>query len=155
MDVDRPPPSPRGRRSAPEDVRPWTPWQILAASVVLGAGACGAVAGFNFVRLGKRQYLIPSVVGAVLFVVVAGLAMFLVPDELARPVGFLANLAVGLEFMLVQKPFFDGWKAGNWRPKPGDQYRPNGLGKMLLIGLVSLGIEVGGIALLATLGGIW
>ena len=81
--------------------------------------------------------------------------MFLVPGELARPVGFLANLAVGLEFMLVQKPFFDGWKAGNWRPKPGDQYRPNGLGKMLLIGLVSLGIEVGGIALLATLGGIW
>ena len=81
--------------------------------------------------------------------------MFLVPDELARPVGFLANLAIGLGFMLVQKPFFDGWKAGNWRPKPGDQYRPNGLGKMLLIGLVSLGIEVGGIALLATLGGIW
>ena len=117
MDVDRPPPSRRGRRSAPEDVRPWTPWQILAASVVLGAGACGAVAGFNFVRLGKRQYLLPSVaVGAVLFVVVAGLAMFLVPGELARPVGFLANLAVGLEFMLVQKPFFDGWKAGNWRP---------------------------------------
>jgi hypothetical protein len=132
------------------------PWQVLAASVVLGAGACGAVAGFNFVRLGKRQYLAPSVlIGAALFVAVAGLAIFLVPDEFGRPVGPLANLAVGLGFMLAQKPFFDGWKAGNWRPKPGDKYRPNGLGQLLLIGLVSLGIEVGVIAFFATLGGIW
>ena len=62
--------------------------------------------------------MIPSViVGMVLFVAVAGLATFLVPDDLARPAGLLANLAIGLAFMLVQKPFFEGWKAANWRPR--------------------------------------
>src|SRR5262245_51156546 len=78
MDVDRSPPPGR----APEDVRPWTPWQVAAVSVAFGAGACGAAAGLNFVRLGERQYLIPSVVaGSVLFFVVAALALFVVPDE--------------------------------------------------------------------------
>src|SRR5262249_36514651 len=70
--VDRWDPSGEGR--GPQDVRPWTPWQLVGASVVFGPAACGAVAGLNFARLGKRQYLIPSiVVGAVLFLVVAWL----------------------------------------------------------------------------------
>jgi hypothetical protein len=155
MDVERSRPPGRGR--APQDVRPWTPWQIAAVSVVFGIGACGAVAGLNFARLGKRQYLIPSVVvGAVLFVVAAALTTFLVPGEAARPVDLLAvdllaQLAVGFWFLLVQKPFFEVWKAVNWSPKPEDRYRPNGLGQLLLVGLVSLGIEIGFVALLACL----
>jgi hypothetical protein len=84
---------------------------------VFGVGACGTVAGLNFARLGRRQYLIPSVVvGAVLFVALAGLTMFLIPDEAARPVGLLANLAVGFGFMLAQKPFFEAWQACSRRP---------------------------------------
>ncbi len=154
MDVDRSDPPGEGRGRAPQDVRPWTPWQLVAASVVFGAGACGAVAGLNFARLGKRRYLIPSVVvGAVLFVVVAGLTIFLVPDEAVRPVGLLANLAIGFGFMLVQKPFFEDWEAVNWSPKPGDPYRPNGLGQLLLVSFVSLGLEIGVIVLLLSLGG--
>jgi hypothetical protein len=156
MDVDRSDLPGEGRGRAPQDVRPWTPWQLVAASVVFGAGACGAVAGLNFARLGKRQYLIPSVVvGAVLFVVVAWLALFLVPDEAVRPVGLLANLAIGFGFMLVQKPFFEAWKAVNWSPKPGDPYRPNGLGQLWLVSLVSLGLEIGVVVLLLSLGGTW
>jgi hypothetical protein len=57
--------------------------------------------------------------------------------------------------MLVEKPFFDVWKASNWSPKPGDPYRPNGLGQLLLACFVSLGLEIGGIVLLLWLGGTW
>ena len=154
MEVDRSGP-PQGERAA-EGVRPWTPWQVAAASVLFGAGACGAVAGLNFVRLGKRRYLIPCVVaGSALFAAVAGLAMFLVRGEAARLVGLLANFVVGLGFLLVQKPFFEAWKAENWGPEAWERYRPNGLGQVLLVCLVSLGIEVGVIALLASLGGSW
>ena len=152
--MDRSGPPGEGREQAPQDVRPWTPWQLVGASVVFGAGACGAVAGLNFARLGKRWYLIPSIiVGAVLFVVVAWLVLFLVPDEAARPVGLLANLAIGFGFMLAQKPFFEDWKAVNWSPKPGDSYRPNGLGQFWLVSFVSLGLEIGVGILLLSLGG--
>ena len=154
MDLDRSGSPGEGRGRAPQDVRPWTPWQIVGASVVFGPGACGAVAGWNFARLGKRQYLIPSVVvGAVLFVVVAWIALFLVPDDTARPVALLAHLAIGFGFMLAQDPFFEDWKAANWSPKPGDQYRPNGLGQLWLVSLASLGLEIGVILLLLSLGG--
>src|SRR5262249_45449560 len=118
MDLDwsRPPGGGGGR--APKDVRPWTPWQIAVTSVVFGVGACGAVAGLNYARLGMRQWRIPCVVlGAVLFVVGAGLTTFLVPNEAARLVGLVANLTVGVGFMLAQKPFFEAWKAANWSPK--------------------------------------
>src|SRR5262249_21918260 len=97
MDVDRSRPQGRGR--APAEVRRWTPWQIFATSIVFGPGACGAVAGFNFARLGKRQYLIPCVVaGSVLFVVGAALLIWVVPDEAGRLAGLLANLAIGVAF---------------------------------------------------------
>jgi WD40 repeat protein len=149
-DAGRPPG--RGTGREPQDVRPWTPWQIAAVSVLFGAGAGALAAGLNFVRLGKRQYLIPSVVvGSVLFVAVAAAVLFLVPDESARLVGLVANSAIGFGFVLVQKPYFDGWKAGNWRPKPGDRYRPNGLGQLVLASLLGLGLEIGVIALLITL----
>jgi len=123
---------------------------------VFGAAACGAVAGFNLARLGKRQYLIPSVIaGAALFIALAGLAVFVLPDHLSAAACLLANFAVGLGFLLVQKPYFDGWKAANWRPRSGERYRPNGLVQLLLVGCVSLGLEVGVSALIAVLGGIW
>ena len=147
------PPSPgRDTRQAPQDVRPWTPWQIAAVSVLLGVGVCGLVAGLNFIRLGKRQYLIPSiVVGSVLFIAIAAVVLFLVPDEAARIVGLLASSAAGFGFMLVQKPYFEAWKVVNWTPRPGDRYRPNGLGQLALASLLGLGLEIGVIALLVTL----
>jgi hypothetical protein len=152
MDGDRPPPSRRAQRSAPEDVRPWTPWQIAATSFLFGAGACGAAAGLNFVRLGKRQYLVPSVLaGLVVFVAAAALAMFLVPDEAVRLAGLLVNSAAGFGFALVQKPFFEGWRAANWRPKLGDRYKPNGLGQLVLVSLAGLAIEIVVVGLFATL----
>jgi hypothetical protein len=154
MDVDRSRPPGPGR--APEDVRPWTPWQVAAASVLFGAVVGGAVAGFNFARLGKRQYLIPSVVaGPVLLVVAAALLVFLVPDEGAGPSGLLANLGIGVGFLLVQKPFFDAWKAENWRPSPGERYRPNGLGQLLVVSLVSLGLEFGVLMTLGIVAASW
>ena len=135
-----------------EDARPWTPWQILAASLVFGTGAGGAVAGFNFARLGKRQFLVHSVVaGWALFIIAAALVIFVVPDELARPVGLLANLAAGFALMLAQQPFFEIWKAVNWNPNPIVRYRPNGRIRLLAICIASLGIEFGVISLLAFL----
>jgi hypothetical protein len=150
MDVDRTRPPARKPARIPEEVRPWTPWQILAASIVFGAGAGGAVSGFNFARLGKRQYLIPFIVaGWVLLVVAAALVMFVVPHDAARSVGLLANVAAGLGFMLAQQPFFDIWKAVNWSPHAQARYRPNGRSQLLLLCLGSLGIEIGVIGLIA------
>jgi hypothetical protein len=152
MDVERSRPPGRKRESVREVARPWTPWQILAASVVFGAGAGGAVAGFNFLRLGMRLCLIPAIVaGWAAFAVAVALVMFVVPDEPARFVCFLANLAAGFGFMVVQMPFFDVWKAMNWNPNPNIHYRPNGRIQLLLICLVSLGIEIGVIRLMAFL----
>jgi len=152
MDVDRTRPPARKPARIPVEVRPWTPWQVLAASIVFGAGAGGAVAGLNFARLGKRQYLIPSfVAGWAVFGVAAALVTFVVLDETARPVGLLASLAAGLALMLAQQPFFDIWKAVNWSPNPNVRYRPNGRGLLLLICVVSLGIEFGVIWLLGFL----
>jgi hypothetical protein len=156
LDVERTRPPGQGRGPTSGHDRPWTPWQIVGASLLFGVGAGGAVAGFNFARLGKWQYRAPCVLaGAVAFVLAAGAVIFLVPGEAVRLVGLLANLAGGVGFMLVQKPFFDAWKAGNWRPNLGDRYRPNGLGQLLVVCLVSLAAEIGVVGLLAFLGGIW
>lgn len=145
-----------GLAKVAKDVRPWTPWQIIASAFTFWPGACGAVVGFNFVRLGKRQYLIPSlIVGWILFVLVAVLALVVVPGEVGRLVALLANLTIGIGFMLVQKPYFDHWRTVNWSPKPEDPYRPNGIGLLFLICLVSLGFEIGIIVLLSVLGGTW
>jgi hypothetical protein len=152
MDVERSRPPGRKRERVKEDARPWTPWQILAASLVFGAGTGGAVAGLNFARLGKRQYLIPSfVAGWAVFGLAAALVTFVVLDDAARPVGLLASLAAGLALMLAQQPFFEIWKAVNWSPNPNVYYRPNGRGLLLLICVVSLGIEFGVIWLLGFL----
>src|SRR5262249_44851320 len=96
---------------------------------------------------------IPSVLaGAALFAAVAGLAMFLVPDEAARPAGFLANLVIGLGFALAQKPYFEGWKTAHWRPEPGERYRPNGPGQLVLVGILGLSLEVAAVLVLVALG---
>jgi hypothetical protein len=150
MDVERSRPPGRKRERVREVARPWTPWQILAASLLFGAGAGGAVAGFNFARLGNRQYLIPSIVaGWAVFVVGVALVVFTVPDDAARTVFFVANVAAGIGFMVAQQPFFDVWKAVNWSPSPNARYRPNGSVRLLLVCVVSLGMEIGVIKLLA------
>jgi hypothetical protein len=152
MDVERSRQPGRTRERVRDDARPWTPWQILAASLVFGAGAAGAAAGFNFARLGKRQYLIPSALaGWATFLLAAALVNFAVPDVAARQLCLLANLTVGFGFMLAQQPFFNIWKAVNWSPNPHARYRPNGRGQLLLVCLVSLGLEIGVFRLLAFL----
>lgn len=152
MDVDRTRAPARKPARIPEGDCPWTPGQIFAAALVFGAGAGGAAAGFNFARLGKRQYLIPCIViGWAVLVVAAALVIFAVPDDAARPVALLANFAAGLGFMLVQQPYFDIWKAVNWSPYALTRYRPNGRGQLLLLCLGSLCIEIGMIGLMAFL----
>jgi len=43
--------------------------------------------------------------------------------------------------MLAQKPTFDRWKRQHW---PAEQrYKPNQLGKLLLVGLGCLAVQVG------------
>jgi hypothetical protein len=85
----------------------------------------------NFARLGKRHYLLPSMlIGSVLFLVGAWVVLFVVPDEAARLVAPLINVGVGLGFILAQKPFFDAWKARCWGPvkawKSAVRFRPGG-----------------------------
>jgi hypothetical protein len=43
MDVERSRQPGRTRERVKEDARPWTPWQIFAAALVIGAGAGSAV----------------------------------------------------------------------------------------------------------------
>src|SRR5262245_45095649 len=144
MDVDRTrPPGRRGRGRSPREECPWTPWQVAASGILFGVGAGGAVAGFNFLRLGKPRYLIPCIIGgAVLFIAAALTIAFAVPAEFVRLAAILANFGAGLGFMLVQMPHFHEWRAKTGRLKSEEPYRPNGLGRLLLVGLVSLGIEI-------------
>src|SRR5262245_48094907 len=89
-----------GAAAAGVEDRPWLPAQLLAATFLFGPLAGGMVGGINFARLGKPGRLVPCVLaGAVLFLALAGLVVFVVPEEpegLARMVGLLANLGVGL-----------------------------------------------------------
>ncbi len=154
----------RHRLSAPDrcespaisssEERPWTPTQILATCLLFGAGACGAVAGINFARLGRRQYLLPCILlGSVAFLATAAVCVFAVRSyEAARLAGLGLGLAVGVGFLLAQKPYFDAWKMVNWAPRGGEKYRPNRLGQLFLVCFASLALEVGVIALLVLLG---
>jgi hypothetical protein len=133
------------------------PLQILAVSLLFGPAACGVIAGINYARMGERRYAIPSIlVGVVLFLLEAWVVIFLVPEAATRSVGLLANLGIGLGFLLVQKPSFDEWKSMNWAPaQEGEKYQPTRTGQLLLVSLVCLGIEVGVFVLFLTLGGKW
>lgn len=129
------------------DVRPWTPTQIFGVSFAFGSGAGGVIAAINFARLGRRAWLIPTALASVLlFLVQAYCIVMLTPAEGQRIVGFLANSALGLVFMLVQKPAFDAWKESNWGLR---DYKPNGLGLLILVSLVCLGLEIAAIVGLA------
>jgi hypothetical protein len=114
------------------DVRPWTPFQIMAASFVFGSAACGVITGINFARLGKSASLAPSVLaGIVVFVFQAAFILFAVPEQGTTMAFTLSNVVIGLGFMLAQKPDFDRWKEDNWS---GDSYQPNGAAQLLLVG---------------------
>lgn len=137
---------PRRLRRRPADaaanpeVRPWTPWQILAVSFAFGAAACGIVTGVNFVRMGQSARAVPSfLAGIVVFLIQAGIILLRVPEQNAQLAFVVSNLAIGAVFMLVQKPAFDDWKNANWR---GDSYKPNGIGQLLLVCLGGAVIEV-------------
>jgi len=149
------PPSLWATSSARGEDRPWTPLQVLAVSLLFGPAACGVIAGINFARMGKRLYVIPSIlVGSVLFLLEVWVILFLVPEEAARLVGLLANVGVGLGFLLVQKPSFDAWKSTNWAPaKEGESYIPTRIGQLFLVSLVCLGIQVGVMILVFAIGG--
>lgn len=131
------------------EVRPWTPWQILAISFAFGTAACGIVMGVNFARMGQSARAIPSVLAAIIvFLVQASLIIFLVPEQSARLACVVSNLAIGTVFMLIQKPDFDAWKNANW---PFESYKPNGIGLLILVSLGGLAIEIvilGGLVIL-------
>jgi hypothetical protein len=135
---------------APTTERPWTPNQIFGVCFLFGAVAGGVIAGLNFARMGKRPYLIPCIVaGSLLFLTVAGVGVFLLPEELAHAGGLLLNGVIGLGFLLVQKPYFDVWRMTNWSPESGtEHYWPGRLGQLFLISLACLAIEVGVLFLL-------
>lgn len=122
------------------DVRPWTPSQIFGVSFAFGSGAGGVIAAINFSRMGQRAWVAPMVVASVLlFLVQAFVIVMVVPPEGLRMVGFLSNSALGLAYMLVQKPVFDGWKEQNFG---AGAYKPNGLGLLFLVSLVCLAVEL-------------
>ena len=141
----------------PSKDRPWIPSQLISVSLLFGPAACGVIAGFNFIRLGQRQYSLPSMfVGFILFLVEAGAIVFLVPEEALKFVCILANVGAGLVFMLAQKPTFDEWKATHWAPaKEGDRYKPNRLGLLFGVSLVCVALEVGMVLLLIVAAGKW
>ncbi len=135
--------------------RPWTPIQIVAAALLFGPAACGVVAGINFSRLGKRAYRAPCVlVGTTIFLLEAVVLVFLMRDVMARVMGPVVNVGVGLGFLLVQRPYFTIWKAIHWTPAPpGEAYRPNRTGLLFRLGIACLVGELGVFWLLLALHG--
>ncbi len=127
-----------------ESDRPWFPFQLLAASALFGPGAAGVVTGINFKRLGEPQYQIScGIIGFVLFIIEVALVVTVIPDKALRPFGFIFNSLVGGGFMLFQKPYFDAWKAANFKPATEkEQYRPNRIGLLFLVGLICLAIQL-------------
>lgn len=137
--------------------RPWRPMQIFGVSFLFGPGASGTVAGLNFARMGRRQYLFPTMlIGWGIFLVEVFLLMFVASEGIARLVAQVGNLVVGIGFAVSQMAAFDSWKSANWRPaKEGERYKPSRIGQLFLVSLLCLAIEVGVIFLLAVLGGKW
>ena len=136
--------------------RPWLPSQLVAVCWLFGPLACGAVAGVNFARMGKRAYLVPCVLaGAALFAVEALVLMFLggSVQQLRLP-ALLMNLAVGLGFMFAHQPHFAEWKEESWVPRtPDERYRPTRVGLLFLIALGCAAVQVGIIFLALSLTG--
>jgi hypothetical protein len=134
---------------------PWTPGQSFAVSFLFGVGACGTVAGLNFARLGKRHFLLPALLlGWVLFLAEAWVVLLVFRTEWARLAALLANVGVGLGFMLAQDPLFEAWKASCSVPvKAGDRYRPGRTGQLLMVCLAGLAVEAGAVCLLWSVGG--
>ncbi len=129
--------------AAPQEC-PWTPTQILGVAFLFGVGAAGTIAGVNFTRLGKREYLLPCILaGFALFVVEAAAWIFIVPPSVPITVAGLMNLGLGLGFMLAQRPYFDDWKAAHWAPaSPDERYKPSHIGQLFLLSLLGLLIEL-------------
>jgi hypothetical protein len=93
--------------------------------------------------MGKRYLLAPCVLaGAVLFGLVVW-TISLVPSELAKVVGVLLSLGIAAAFVLAQKSSFEAWKQAHWTPQPDQPYRPNWMGRLILMGLGCLVVEVG------------
>ncbi len=141
------------RTLASADVdRPWTPTQLLAIACLFGAGTAGVIAGINFARLGRREYVVPSVVaGTALFLLHAAAFVFIFPG-MSYHVATLVNLAIGLGFMQAQKPSFLDWQARQQDPElTGKKYRPNRVGILFLVSLACVAVEVGIIGLMVLL----
>ncbi len=124
--------------------RPWMPKQLLACSLLFGPLAAGIVAGVNFARMGHKSTASPIIlISALFFVAELLLVALMLPENAARPVAMLINLTFGGLLVLIQKPSFDQWKAANFRPTNAkEQYRPNELGKLFLVALGGLAIEL-------------
>jgi hypothetical protein len=117
--------------------------------MAFGTGAAGAVLGINQARLGKRAWLVPClVIGSLLFLVEAWFFLFVFLDmvpspEGSRALGLLMRLAIGVGFLLVQKPAFDAWKRDHWAPaREGERYRPGHTRQLFLVCFTAALVEV-------------
>jgi hypothetical protein len=125
--------------------RPWLPMQLFGIAMLFGPLAGGVAAGLNFARLGRPGLRAGAIfAGVVLFAVEAAVLLF-VPEQAARMVATLANLGIGLGFMVSQKPTFDEWKAERWEPAAdeGERYRPNRVGLLFLVGFACGAVQFG------------
>jgi hypothetical protein len=94
---------------------PWFPFQILLAYWICGPLAGGVVAGLNFARMGKREYLIPYfLMGAILqFAPLLGLVSVIHDPCLVRLVILLTvmtHFTVGLAFLFEHQPHVEDWQ---------------------------------------------
>src|SRR5262245_18538367 len=141
-------------RAARSQDRPWMPVHLLAVSILFGVAACGVIAGINFARMGKRLYVIPSILVASVLLFLEARVFLLLPEDLGRLVGLMANLGFGLAFMLVQRPTFEAWKARNWAPATeGESYTLSRIGQLFVVSTLCLGLSVGVFILVFALGG--
>jgi tetratricopeptide (TPR) repeat protein len=97
----------------PSGKPPWNPRIFTAMAFLFSFGASGILAGINWRRLGKPQWMWPtillSVVGLMGFLV--ALALLPVLEGLSELVGYGINIGVGVLLTSLQTSAYKGWEA--------------------------------------------
>ncbi len=103
---------------APPDKPPWNPTLFTGMALVFSFAASGILAGLNWRRLGKPQYMAPTILLSVVgFVVMVGVLMVLPLGEgAARGMGYLINIGLGGLLTYLQRAAFREWTATHGVP---------------------------------------